>query len=892
VIYPTGTSLIERDEELALLRRLITHVRVGQSSVVEIVGPPGCGRSAVLDAAKVEAGRNGLRVVSARGTPEFADLDGGVLAQFLAALGAVAVSPLLDPGTGRPKASAIRFCGAFLAAARRRPLLLALDDAEWADEYSAGWLWAMVRRVREAQVLIAIAAGPRGSSFGPTLAQARSTAVAAGTAWHVLRPRPLTLTGVREFLDVACPDPPAPRFAEAVMLHTEGNPALVRSVADSVRSPDAVETRTDKTGTDKTAAAAGQPAAADGDQPALAAMVADHIGDRADALIRTLPPDALALLRAISACAPGFGWELVTTLAGLRGDSAGPSVQLLRELGLITTEDPPGLGHPALAGRVLAEMCRPEREKLLADAADLGHRAAVATDGLAGVLLSAPVVGRPWAARVLRHAAEHSKAEGRPEMAARYLNRALREPLQAEDRAALVLALASVEMRYAPERSDRRLIRLLLGTGAWGPYRALAADLSLARGNATDVKAAIGSALADLDLAPADRANLGALRSLAADGGGTDLPLAPVPLPPDEPANAAWSAAKALRLAVAGHDLARTRALARAALSHYGGPRAPLCPRIMASRVLLVTDNAAEAIAGLDAVLVDAGRRGAPSATATARLARSTAHLRLGLIEEASTDLNLALTELPLECWHPSARPQVLAAQIALHLEEGQLDRAARLAEIPLPPGIESGSGWSQLLLAKGMFRLRTGDAAAAADYFHEVGRRMLARRWLNPALPGWRSLAALAHQACGNSAEAERLITDELAAARCWGAPNAVGEAHLVAAKISTGTARMTSLEAAVEALRYSSSRLRYAAALIQLAEARRDQGDTIAVLRLSYEAGEIAWAGGVRELIDQARDLGWRPGQPDHRPLAEAEPSMPPDATERSAGSRAPST
>jgi hypothetical protein len=859
-MYSHGIALIERDAELALLHRLISRARAGQSSVVEIAGPPGCGRSAVLEAAAEQARHRGLRVVSAKGAPGFADLNGGVLAQFLAALDVDAVSPLLDPATGLLSSSAIRFCGAFLAEARRRPLLLALDDAEWTDEYSARWLWAMARRVREAPVLIVIAAGPRASSFGPAMAQTRSTAVASGTTWHVLRPPALTLTGVGEFLNAACPQPPEPQFVEAVMRCTGGNLALLRSVADSVGSPDM--------------------------------NVADSIGDRVGTLVRALPPEALALLRAISACADGFGWELVTALAGLRADSVGPPVQLLRELGLITAEDPPRLGHPALARQVLAEMLTPERGKLLADAADLGYRAAVEVNGLARVLLSAPVLGQPWTARVLHQAAERSKAEGQPEMAARYLDRALREPLKAADRAALVLALASAELRYAPECGDRRLIRLLLDAGSWGPYRVLAADLSLARGNAEGVRTAIGTALVNLDLPTADRAALGALRWLAAEESGTDLPPASLPPQPGEPADAAWSAAAAWRLATAGHKLDRTRALARTALSSADGPTAPLCPRIVASRVLLVTDDAAEAIAGLDAVLVSAGRREAPSATAWARLVRSAAHLRLGLIEEAAADLELALLAQPLECWHPMTRPTVLAAQIALHLEEGQLDRAAQLAEIPLPAGIESGAGWIKLLLVKGMLRLFAGEAAAAVDYFHEVGRRMLARRWVNPALTGWRSLAALAHQACGDSAEAGRLIADELADARRWGAPNALGEAHLAAAMVLAGPARMTSLEAAVETLRHSSSRLRYAAALIQLAGARREQGDTAAALRLAVEAGELAWARGVRELIDQASELGWHPGRPDQIVPAEVAPAMPPDARERSAGSRAAGT
>src|SRR2546423_14582911 len=55
-----GGALIERHEELTLLDRLVLEVRAGGSAVVEITGPLGCGRSALLEAAMARAELAGL----------------------------------------------------------------------------------------------------------------------------------------------------------------------------------------------------------------------------------------------------------------------------------------------------------------------------------------------------------------------------------------------------------------------------------------------------------------------------------------------------------------------------------------------------------------------------------------------------------------------------------------------------------------------------------------------------------------------------------------------------------------------------------------------------------------------------------------------------------------
>ena len=156
-----GHHLVERDGELALLRRLAERARDGEPAVVEVDAPPGHRRSALLHAAASIGRARGLRVLRARATSGEQGLHGGVLAQFLADL---------DPAAALPtrQRSAVPQCRVFLNAARERPLLLTLDDAEWCDEHSVRLLSALARRLEGVPLLLVLGVGPRPTAACPS----------------------------------------------------------------------------------------------------------------------------------------------------------------------------------------------------------------------------------------------------------------------------------------------------------------------------------------------------------------------------------------------------------------------------------------------------------------------------------------------------------------------------------------------------------------------------------------------------------------------------------------------------------------------------------------------------------------------------------------------------
>lgn len=115
----------------------------GRSRVITVEGAPGTGRSALLRYAAARARAAGCATVYAVGSPTESALPFGIVTQLLAGRDMPAAP---DPADLPLPA----LCELFLAAARERPLLLAVDDAQWADADSRRWLEALLRRARGA----------------------------------------------------------------------------------------------------------------------------------------------------------------------------------------------------------------------------------------------------------------------------------------------------------------------------------------------------------------------------------------------------------------------------------------------------------------------------------------------------------------------------------------------------------------------------------------------------------------------------------------------------------------------------------------------------------------------------------------------------------------------
>lgn len=160
------SDLVGRDAELLLLDRRMTEVAEGHGGLVLLAGEPGIGKSRLAEEVSQRAFGRGFCVVWGRcregeGAPPFWPWT-QILRGVLRASGLVApaeIRPLLE---ARPRTSEVgdRFqlfdtaTSLFLDEARRRLLLLVLDDLHRADRSSLGLLRFLAPSVRDARLLL------------------------------------------------------------------------------------------------------------------------------------------------------------------------------------------------------------------------------------------------------------------------------------------------------------------------------------------------------------------------------------------------------------------------------------------------------------------------------------------------------------------------------------------------------------------------------------------------------------------------------------------------------------------------------------------------------------------------------------------------------------------
>ncbi|MEV7545015.1 AAA family ATPase [Streptomyces sp. NPDC089915] len=760
-----------REAEDRLLRGLLADLRRGRPAVVEVHGPPGIGRTALLEHAAALAGEAGVRVVAAAASPEETSLPHGIAAQLCPGTGPAAGSPPGGPGdgTGRPRRPD-DLCAAVQAAARRHPTLLFVDDLQWADAPSLRGLQALARRLAGVPLMLLTSRNSAARPDPSDRIEPCPLADGRAVARHVLDLPPLTAEAVRRILDATWPGSVDAAFGQEAARLLDGNPALLRSVVARFVRHD---------WTPRTAHLAH-----------LAESAAEAVRERTVRTLPLLPAELLAVLRAIAVAGPDCTPGLIDVLAaGPRTPAAARALTLLSGTGLLADGPRPALRGEAAARAVLAELGTEQRERLHARAAAWAHRAALPDRAVARMLLGAGPVGAPWAVAALRRRAAEHRAAGRHHQAARLLERALREPVPDALRVRLLTELGAAVLPTDPEAASRHLHRALdppadaAGSAPAGPgtvrARLRAAELLVARGDVLTPAARIARAAAEAEPGTAEHSALRALHWMAEhgrpdpqDGGGPPPPDSP----PARPEQAAEAAVAAWRTAQRGLDIGRARELARAALAPEARVHVPPAVRAAAAHALVLSGDTDEARSALDGILVCAGRRDARPVAGAALLLTSLAELWSGRDTAATAALDRCEEVMPGRCWHPLMAPGPLALRALLELRRGDADAAARILESPLPPAAEGGLAWAYLLYARGRVRLVAGERDPALADLLECGRRLLARRAANPALLPWRSAAARTRDP--EDPLAVRLLAEERRLALRWGSPVALATA------------------------------------------------------------------------------------------------------------------
>ncbi len=226
-----------RARELADVRSRLAAAHAGTGGLLLLSGPPGIGKSALVQAGAALAVDEGLPVLAGRAADGVAP-PLWAWAPVLAGLDLrTAATSAAGAGTGED-ALALRFMAAqalaeqVVAAVPAGGLLVVLEDLHWADGPSLALLRALAPRLAGAPLLVVATHRPVRAGAGA------STALADELPWLQAEPAtasvrlgPLDLAAVADVLRHVLGEPAADALAEPVLRRTRGNALFVRTVA-------------------------------------------------------------------------------------------------------------------------------------------------------------------------------------------------------------------------------------------------------------------------------------------------------------------------------------------------------------------------------------------------------------------------------------------------------------------------------------------------------------------------------------------------------------------------------------------------------------------------------------------------------------------------------------
>ncbi|QXE33550.1 AAA family ATPase [Streptomyces sp. GMY02] len=266
-----AATLIGRVEELATLGRIVERALAGGTAIGIVEGEPGAGKTRLLEEAAAVAGRLGALTVwgsclEGDGTPAMWPWE-QALSQVVHSLPAPAGEQWLTGGLGSllaarddaarefPDGNAqFRLFEQVVAlvgqASARRPVLLVLDDLQWADATSLQLLQHLAGRLPHGTAVIG-ALRDRAPALSPDLSRVLA-AVSRRPGHRRFRLGPLSPADVAELIRHEAGQDPGDAVARAIHARTSGNPFFVRELSRLLSGAGAI-------GDGDTSASAGVP---------------------------------------------------------------------------------------------------------------------------------------------------------------------------------------------------------------------------------------------------------------------------------------------------------------------------------------------------------------------------------------------------------------------------------------------------------------------------------------------------------------------------------------------------------------------------------------------------------------------------------------------------------
>jgi len=458
-------ELIERTGEPDALEASVMAAAAGEGSLLVIEGHAGLGKSRLMTAVTAEARRARMLLLRARPGRFERDFPFGVVRQLfepvLAGLSPGAREELFSGAAGlaaplfddRQPAAALSIPddAAYptlhglhwltVNLATRRPVLVAVDDAHWADVDSLRWLAYLARRIEGVGVLVAVAERPgQPDERGRLIDELAAEQVA-----RVLRPAPLSEQGSAAFIRRELDGHADEAFCRSCHDATGGNPFFLGELvselaADRVAARRELARRVPEVG-----------------PQTVARAVLRRLG--------TLPFEPLALARAVAILGDDVELRQAAALAGLEPTAAAASADRLARVEIFRAGQPLAFAHPIVRTAIYHDLPAGERARDHSRAAQLLREYGAPPDRIAAHLLESEPAGDPETVAALREAAGRAEARGAAASAVPYLRRALAESPTEDQREEVLAELGAAELHVDPAAAVRRLEEALAGAG-------------------------------------------------------------------------------------------------------------------------------------------------------------------------------------------------------------------------------------------------------------------------------------------------------------------------------------------------------------------------------------------------------------------------------------------
>ncbi|MER0245832.1 AAA family ATPase [Streptomyces sp. HSW2009] len=829
-------ALIDRSTELDTLDGAITGCLSGNSRIVFVEGPAGCGKSEFIETIAERAEGLGATLLRAVGSRPERTVALGALRQLITSAPADTlpqIAPLTPDVPVRVEVMQ-EFCAALRRLSTQTPVVLCVDDLQHVDDATLQYLLYAARRTRSARILFVLAESLHEHTSDPVF----STELLRLPHFERLRLERLDRSGVAQLAAGYRRLPQDQDFVDGLHTISGGNPLLLRALVEEHRAAES-------------AGRAAELNPESGGPFTQAVLTCLHRGGPATVRLA----EALAVLREASTV------ECLRRLLDIGAAATSQTVHALNAAGIA---EGCGFRHPSVPAAILHAMDPAARTALHRDAAQLLHDIGAPSPAVAGHLLAADEVAERWGVAALRDAAEQALAEDDVAQAVACLTLAHRACNDDQRASAIKIRLAAVTWRVDPCAAEEHtavplaalragrlgethlpaLARLLVTQGRVDEAAEVLERLAAARseGNSPSADAVRGNLLgAQFGHGPAGGARAVVSMSKDAEGAATVTLTEGVTA---RPAAGMWAvpvAAENEAAAASAERFLQTAVLTDTTIEPIG----------QALRTLVHGDRPDRAVPWCQSFLDEADRRGAPGWKAAFAQAQAVIMVRQGNLRAAEEYATMALDCLPEKNGSVFAcAPRSVLIYTAT--AQGRHGAAARQLNHPVPDGLFRTVYALGYLRARGFYHLATNCFHAALSDFLEVGR--LARRWGldRPVVAPWRTDAAEALIPLGDRQQAEQLVAEQLAMGDARNA-RVRGVSLRVRAALAEPGQRPRLLAEAVDELRKYGDRLELSRALSDLGQAFQAVGEPARASMVTRRAWHLAKECGIETVRER---------------------------------------